>query len=622
MKIKKKKYLLLILLLVVTIGFALLSTTLKINGIAGIKSNRWSIHWDDESISETQGSVTATTPANVSDTDKKIVSFEVDFDLPGDYYEFTVDAVNDGTIDGIIDSVKKEYYEPGATEPSSVPEYINYTVTYADSGENPKQGDILRANGGKIKYKVRVEFKSDTESIPTSAVSGTYKFEPEYIQHKDESVNIGDIFLYDPVANKKCSSTSETNCFEWVILSKYENNEPKDIMYLREIEDLTLNNYAFTVLENYISGWSNELYIDESYDLEAVTSGGPSFAGYEYGKARLPLSSEITEPVISTMKNYGMFKDTVPYDEVVTAYNNTYFGIAGYQSVYDSELDNYEFKFNNGTFTPYGITQTNVGDYKFYVHPVITLQSAGEDEFEITIPTNRTKDTLQEGDKVCLKKRGVCNECFDFIRYDNDKMVLIAMYNLNVGKVTYGEKTFIQNKNIIGSTESSPSINNNDAAHTAGRVPFSDTIYWLDNYNYPTAYNPSHDAVPNFNADGYLTSNYSVAYYVKKYKTILENAGAIISDARLLTYEEAVDLGCIDGGFNGTWSCPKNYISRVTYWLGSAYNTSESRPNSGVHICHVYIDGGFGHYYGAADDVNSYEMGVRPVIEIDKNYIK
>ena len=367
MKLKKKKYLLLILLLVVTIGFALLSTTLKINGIAGIKSNRWSIHWDDTSINETSGSVEATTPANVVDTDKKIVSFEVDFNLPGDFYEFTVDAVNDGTIDGIIDSVKKEYYEPGATEPSEVPEYINYTVTYAENGEIPKQGDVLKANGGKIKYKVRVEFKSDSETIPDTLVSGTYKFEPEYIQHKDESVDIGDIVLYNPVSMEFCDSVSETNCFEWVVLNKNENNEIKDLMYLREISNLVNTTNAFTVLENYISGWNSRLQIDSSYDLEAVTSGGPSFAGYTYSKARLPLSSEITNKVFKTLKveNIAIAGESSA-NFVLTISSNTNWGMC---YIYNGE----------GTTSggaPLGANMTSSDSAHYYVHPVINIDGS------------------------------------------------------------------------------------------------------------------------------------------------------------------------------------------------------------------------------------------------------
>ena len=103
--------------------------------------------------------------------------------------------------------------------------------------------------------------------------------------------------------------------------------------------------------------------------------------------------------------------------------------------------------------------------------------------------------------------------------------------------------------------------------------------------------------------------------------------GANISSARLLTYEEAIDLGCTDGGYNGDWSCPANYLTRNAYWLGSSYNTSISAPNSGVHICLMYKGGNmnnyyWGHYYGAADDVNAWKFGVRPVIEISKSELQ
>ena len=89
-----KKLLLILLILGVSIGFALLSTTLGIVGISGIKKNTWNIHWDDTSIQETEGSVTATSPARVTDTEKKNIAFTVDFELPGEYYEFTADHDN------------------------------------------------------------------------------------------------------------------------------------------------------------------------------------------------------------------------------------------------------------------------------------------------------------------------------------------------------------------------------------------------------------------------------------------------------------------------------------------------------------------------------------------------
>ena len=176
MKTKNKKQrkilLLLVLLLAVTVGFALLSTTLFINGTSRIKSNDWDIHWDGESITPTSGSVTPDTPASVDANGD--IAFTVNFDLPGDYYEFTVDAVNAGTIDGIISAV--------------IPTDIIWSVTYADTGA-PAVGDILAkrtdAEHPTAKtYKVKVQFDPAVTELPANAVSYVYKFSVKYDQYK------------------------------------------------------------------------------------------------------------------------------------------------------------------------------------------------------------------------------------------------------------------------------------------------------------------------------------------------------------------------------------------------------------------------------------------------------
>ena len=113
MKNKKKNRVmfLLILILGITIGFALLSTTLKINGTAGIKSNTWDIHWDDSTIDVKRGSVTADIPVVSTATNQNdTVSFEVNLELPGDFYEFEIDAVNEGSIDGALSVITEKLY--------------------------------------------------------------------------------------------------------------------------------------------------------------------------------------------------------------------------------------------------------------------------------------------------------------------------------------------------------------------------------------------------------------------------------------------------------------------------------------------------------------------------------
>ncbi len=101
----KKKYflstmLLVLLLLLVTIGYAYLSTTLSINGSSKINDASWDIHF--ENVQVTEGSVTANNPVINPNT---TVTYNVTLSKPGDFFEFTVDVKNDGSIDAMIDTV-------------------------------------------------------------------------------------------------------------------------------------------------------------------------------------------------------------------------------------------------------------------------------------------------------------------------------------------------------------------------------------------------------------------------------------------------------------------------------------------------------------------------------------
>ena len=190
-KTKKQRQIMFLLILIVgiTIGFALLSTTLYINGIAGIKKNTWNVHWDDTSIVETQGSVTATTPAAVTDTNKTNISFEVEFELPGDYYEFTADAINEGSIDGIISNVEVVFYQADGVTPydtnNPLPSEIVYSLTHAD-GTAIAEDEVITHGGGTIGYKFRIGYNSQTTTLPAAPIVVKPKIEITPVQHKEE----------------------------------------------------------------------------------------------------------------------------------------------------------------------------------------------------------------------------------------------------------------------------------------------------------------------------------------------------------------------------------------------------------------------------------------------------
>ena len=118
------KYLIIIaisLVFLITIGYAFLSTTLTINGASTINEVTWDVHF--ENVVVKTGSVTAETP--VIDTNKTTVTYGVTLSNPGDYYEFTVDVKNDGSVDAMIDTITSKLNNTIIT---TLPNYLNYNV--------------------------------------------------------------------------------------------------------------------------------------------------------------------------------------------------------------------------------------------------------------------------------------------------------------------------------------------------------------------------------------------------------------------------------------------------------------------------------------------------------------
>ena len=123
---RKVRYLILVLLLLfISIGYSYLNSTLNITGTSTINNPTWDIHW--ENVEVKTGSVSATTPT--IDTNKTTVNYSVTLTIPGEYYEFTVDAVNAGTIDGMVSVVSNKL---NGTEITTLPNYLEYSVSYSD----------------------------------------------------------------------------------------------------------------------------------------------------------------------------------------------------------------------------------------------------------------------------------------------------------------------------------------------------------------------------------------------------------------------------------------------------------------------------------------------------------
>ena len=184
---RRAKLLLVLLILCISIGYAVLQSNLTINGTTGINNPTWDIHW--EHVSVTTGSVTGTnvtTPATI-DSVKTTVNYNIKLPKPGDFYEFTVDAVNDGTIDAMIDTIDSKL---NGTTITSLPSYLTYSVTYSD-GSSLQANQELKADTSET-YKVRIEFKKDIDNsqLPSTVQSLNLSFSVVYKQANNNAIAV------------------------------------------------------------------------------------------------------------------------------------------------------------------------------------------------------------------------------------------------------------------------------------------------------------------------------------------------------------------------------------------------------------------------------------------------
>ena len=184
---KKKKntyYILGIILLLIGIGYASLTAVLKVNGTIGVDSSSWDIHFENVDIKP--GSVTANPAPTSNNIDTTELEYAISFTNPGDFYEFTVDAVNSGTIDVMTTLVENKVYESNGETERNLPAYLKSTVTYAD--DVPIGLNQLLEAEHRVTYKVRVEFRKDIDStdLPTEVETIKFKFKAEYKQSEDD----------------------------------------------------------------------------------------------------------------------------------------------------------------------------------------------------------------------------------------------------------------------------------------------------------------------------------------------------------------------------------------------------------------------------------------------------
>ena len=201
------------------------------------------------------------------------------------------------------------------------------------------------------------------------------------------------------------------------------------------------------------------------------------------------------------------------------------------------------------------------------------------DEKVTSVSQDGNEKTYSVGDEFCLE-----NECFNVIKDNGTTVDALAKQNVN--------------------TETS-----RQDANANNTLAFAELIkrrgYWTDSErNLLSKYGTSYPA-------NVFDSNSLLYEPVQNYKTYLKNTlGKTRIDARLITYEELVSLGC-NATTNILGDCLKapSWVYSTDYWTASADGISSVwAVNSNGNFSLVILTG-------------SFHWGLRPVITISKSDI-
>ena len=183
-------FLIIICVFTLTIAYSALNAILTIQGNAEVIASSWDIHLENPKVRN--GSATMDSPSLEG---ANLINFSTTLNLPGDFYEFTVDVVNGGTIDAMIENVIKM---PELDDNQK--KYLNYEISY-QNGQSINERQEIKS-GSSMPIKVRIEYRKDLNAsdLPTGQVVLDLSLTLEYIQSDGTGSTVTNNGVYNPVS--------------------------------------------------------------------------------------------------------------------------------------------------------------------------------------------------------------------------------------------------------------------------------------------------------------------------------------------------------------------------------------------------------------------------------------
>lgn len=236
-----------------TIAYAALNAVLNISGSAEVSASTWNIYLYN--INVTSGSVNSDRPVI---TGGNTVSFSTTLNMPGDFFEFTVDVVNNGSIDAMIDSVTKS-----PTLSSSQAKYLNYIIEY-QNGEAITTKQLVKKNS-YVRLKVRLEYRSDLVSsdLPTSSETLNLSFTVNYTQSDGPGSSItnnGVRTISFTINGVSYQALDGQRWYDWIATSYNTSG-----FFINDYDEVTFSNGCKVLEANGVAVVDND-YIIEGFE--------------------------------------------------------------------------------------------------------------------------------------------------------------------------------------------------------------------------------------------------------------------------------------------------------------------------------------------------------------------
>ena len=370
-KERRTKALAVVVLLIVvaglTLAFAALSTTLNINGTAYLDAAKWGIKFENLSSPTKIGSATTTGTAKIEEAKSaSITGINVGLSTPGDKVTYTVDLVNEGTINAKIDNIEKTVLT------SEQQRYLTFKVT-DKNGNEVSEGDVLSA-GETRNLTITIEFIKDLtkEDLPTSTSTISLSYKLNFVQTDEKDTTSGS-------SKQACTAFDKKDTYnvgDVIALCNTLTNKSEDFYVMKD------NGTTVTALAKYnLLVGDTAIWNDDFSDLASVTPIPTSEE--EYGlqnsiAANYEWDIEKGIPKINTIKGGMAFANVDNSNKYSNDCSNSFGCYYGYwtdNTYYHNLLGKYGTDYPANVFDSNSLLYEPLNNYKNYLKNTLNKSS-------------------------------------------------------------------------------------------------------------------------------------------------------------------------------------------------------------------------------------------------------